>query len=144
MHVRQQIRDLIKAAVDTNPGVTVETSRTYPVTESEFPKYLIYTTSEFINDAISTRSADGRELTVMVEALVLANDADLDDDLDEHAIYLEKQLNNSVLGGAVLKTILQRSEVTSSVEGDVAVGSLTLTFNVTYRSVRGDPETLAT
>ena len=107
------------------------------------PIYLVYTTRDFVDESMSTANGRMRVCTVVIDALIAATEADVDDTLDEHAVYIESQLNDSRLGGVVLKTILQESELTVNTEGDVGLGILTLTYSVTYRTVPADPETFA-
>jgi len=142
-HARKQIRDLIVTAISGNSGVTVEASRAYPALQSQMPIYLVYTTRDFVDESMSTANGRMRVCTVVIDALIAATEADVDDTLDEHAVYIESQLNDSRLGGVVLKTILQESELTVNTEGDVGLGILTLTYSVTYRTVPADPETFA-
>lgn len=142
-HARKQIRDSIVTAISGNPGVTVEASRAYPALQSQMPIYLVYTTRDFVDESMSTANGRMRVCTVVIDALIAATEADVDDTLDEHAVYIESQLNDSRLGGVVLKTILQESELTVNTEGDVGLGILTLTYSVTYRTVPADPETFA-
>lgn len=141
-HARRQIREAAAAAIGTT-AVVVEQSRQYPMLESLMPRYLVYTTDETIDESMSTRSGLMRVLTLMVEAVIMSDEDTIDDDLDAHAVYLETQLNLSTLGGLVLKTFLNRSELAIRTDGDLSLGVLTLTFDVTYRTLPTNPETIS-
>jgi hypothetical protein len=142
-HARNQIRDLVVAAISTNPGVTAVASRAYPVNQSEMPRYLVYTDSEVVDESMSTPGGRMRELSVIIDAVVATTEADVDEALDAHAVYIETQLNDSRLGGVVLKTILRRSDLIINTEGDVGLGILTLTYAVTYRTLPTDPQSFS-
>jgi hypothetical protein len=141
-HVRQQIRDAVATAIAGN-GVTVEKSRQWPINESEFPRYLVYSLREQMDESQSTRNGLMRNLEIVVEAVILANPATVDTALDTHAIYLETALNYSTLTGKVLKTVLRSSDILLNSDSDALMGILTLTFDVTYRSLPTNPEVLA-
>jgi hypothetical protein len=141
-HARKQIREAIAAALVT-PGVAVQESRQYPTNESEMPLYLVYTTDETVDESMSTSRGMMRTVTVMVEAIMMGDEATIDDDLDAHAVTIETALNTSVLGGLVLKTFLQRSELAIRTDGDLSLGVLTLTFAVLYRTLPTNPETIS-
>lgn len=140
-HVRQQIRNAVVAAI-SGDGTTVEASRAYPESESEMPRYLVYTEAEAIDEGRSTSGGIMRILSVMVECVLMSTPATVDSDLDERAVYLETALNYSRLGGLVLKTVLQASKVTMEGEGDAVLGILSLTFDVTYRSLPTNSEVI--
>lgn len=140
-HARRQIREAVAAAIAGN-SVTVEQSRQYPMNEEQMPRYLVYTIAESVDPGMSTPGALMRELTVVVEAIIMADEATIDDDLDAHAVYLESQLSRSQLGGLVLKTDLSSSEMAIRTDGDLSLGVLTLTFNVLYRTLPTNPETI--
>jgi hypothetical protein len=141
-HVRQQVRDAVALAIAGN-GVTVEKSRRWPTQESDLPRYLVYSLREQMDEAQSTRDGLMRILEIVVEAHVIANPATVDIALDDHAIYLETTLNYSTLTGKVLKTVLRSSDIMLNTDSDALMGVLTLTFDVTYRSLRTNPEVLA-
>lgn len=141
-HARKQIREAAAAAIGTS-GVQVEQSRQYPMNEAEMPRYLVYTTDENTDESMSTGRGIMRVVTMMVEAIQLGDEATIDDDLDAHAVYLETALNLSTLGGLVLKTFLRRTELAIRTDGDLSLGVLTLTFDVTYRTVPTNPESIS-
>jgi len=140
-HARRQIREAVAAAVGTN-DVTVEMSRQYPMNESEMPRYLVYALAESVDQGMSTPGAIARELSLVVEAILTGDEATVDDDLDGHAVYIETQLNRSQLGGLVLKTDLAQSDMAMRTDGDRTLAVLTLTFNVMYRTLPTNPETI--
>lgn len=141
-HARKTIREAVAALIGTN-GVTVEQSRQYPMLEELMPRYLVYTLSEDIDNAMTTANGIMRNLMVVVEAIIMADETTIDDELDEHALYIEKQVNWSKLGGLALRTLLERSELAIRVEGDRSLGVLTLTFTVMYRTLPSDPEIIS-
>jgi hypothetical protein len=141
-HARKQIREAVAALIGTN-GVTVEQSRQYPMLEELMPRYLVFTTSEDIDTGMTTANGIMRVLQVMIEAIIMADETTIDDDLDAHALYLEKQVNWTKLGGLALRTLLERSELSIRTEGDRSLGVLTLTFSVMYRTLPSDPEIIS-
>lgn len=138
-HARKQIREAVAALISTT-SVVVEQSRQYPMLEELMPRYLVYTTSEDIEQSMTTANGIMRMLQVVVEAVMVADETTIDDDLDAHALYLEKQMNWSKLGGLAMRTILERSELAIRTDGDTSLGVLTLTFSVMYRTLPSDPE----
>lgn len=140
-HARSQIRDAVALQIATN-DVTVEKSRQYPMNESEMPRYLVYTTRETVDEGMSTRNGLMRILELVVEAITTDDETTVDETLDEHAVYLESQLSYSTLSGLVQKTVLRQSEMAIRTDGDISLGVLTLTFDVTYRTLPTDPETI--
>ena len=140
-HARKQIREAVAAAINTN-GVTVEQSRQYPLLEEQIPRYLVYTTAEDIDQGMTTTNGVMRNLQIVVEAVIVADETTVDDDLDGHGLYLERALNWSKLTGLALRTLLERSELNIRTDGDRSLGVLTLTFSVMYRTLPSDPETI--
>lgn len=141
-HARKQIREAVAALIATN-GVVVEQSRQYPMLEEQMPRYLVFTTTEDVDNSQTTANGIMRVLQVMVEAIVMADETTIDDDLDAHALYIERSLNWSKIGGLALRTLLERSELQIRTEGDRSLGVLTLTFSVMYRTLPSDPEIIS-
>lgn len=139
-HARRQIREAAAAALAGS--VTVEMSRQYPTTEAQMPRYLVYTIAESIEPGMSTPGALARELSLVVEAIMVGDEATVDDDLDAHAVFIESRLSRSNLGGLVLKTDLTQSELAIRTDGDRSLGVLTLTFAILYRTLPTNPETI--
>lgn len=140
-HARFQIRDAVAAALAGN-NVTVEPSRQYPMTQEQMPRYLVYTIAESVDVGMSTADGIMRELTLVVEAITTADETTIDDDLDAHAVWIERALNYTRLGGLALRVTLSQSEMAIRTDGDISLGVLTLTFNVTYRTLPTNPETI--
>lgn len=138
-HVRQQIRDAVALAIAGN-GVTVEKSRQWPINESDFPRYLVYSMRESIDESQSTRNGLMRVAEITVEAVIIASQATVDAVLDNHAVYIETALNYTTLTGKALKVVLRSTEMLLNSESDALMGILTLTFDVTYRSLPSNPE----
>jgi hypothetical protein len=140
-HARKQIREAVATLIATN-GVTVEQSRQYPMLEEQMPRYLVYTIGEDIDQSMTTSNGIMRTLQTVIEAVIMADETTVDDDLDAHALYIERQLNWSKLGGLAMRTTLDRSELAIRTDGDRSLGVLTLTFSVMYRTLPSDPETI--
>ncbi len=140
-HGRRQIREAVAALIATN-GVPVELSRQYPMNESEMPRYLVYTIREDIDRNMSTSGGVMRELSLVVEAVIVGDESTVDDDLDGHSVYLESRLNYTRINGLVVDTFLSQSEMAIRTDGDRSLGVLTLTFTVRYRTLPTNPETI--
>ena len=140
-HARRQIREAIAAALAPT-GVTVEMSRQYPMTEEQMPRYLVYTISESVDMGMSTSGGIMRMLQAVVEAVTTGDEATIDDDLDAHAVAIETALNYTRLGGIALRVALAQSEMAIRTDGDISLGVLTLTFEVQYRTLPTNPETI--
>lgn len=141
-HARRQIREAVAAALTAAGSVTVEMSRQYPMTEDQMPRYLVYAIAESVDVGMSTADGMMRELSVVVEAVLTADEATIDDDLDGHAVIIETALNYTRLGGLALRVTLSQSEMAIRTDGDISLGVLTLTFNVAYRTLPINPETI--
>ena len=134
MHVRAQIREAIKSALAGDGTIQVESNRGSPLSELTQSRYVVYTLRESTDESQSTVSGFVRILTATVEFSTVCTQATLDTILDERAVFIENRLNYSRLGGLALKTVLRATDISVQDNPDSLIGTLMLTFDVTYRS----------
>jgi len=169
-HVRAQIRDAV-ALVVTGLGATVKKTRKFPTNAAELPRFHVYTMSERLDDNSSNLYAQGRILTLAIEAVATGGEDALDDTLDAFAVSIESALESSknysplvvnrdgevVVNRdgqfVVLDATPDSDDYTAvdtkyiSVEIDIdstgkeSIGAARLTFEVLYRTIRGAPQT---
>jgi Zn-dependent M28 family amino/carboxypeptidase len=148
MHVRQQIRAAVAAAVTglATTGTRVFASRVYPVAEGELPCLLITTGDEQAETAnLAWRSAQRRELGIEVVALAQAASG-VENTLDTIAEEVETALyatqSASTLAGLLLHPLrLDGIEVDLDGDGQRPTGALTLRLTATYETDAGVPGT---
>lgn len=143
-HGRTQIRTAVTALLTASApvGTSVKTSRVWPTAQADLPRYNVYTTGDDIDDRFGSMGIDGHLLTLIVDILDSAPEATLQDVMDAHAAVVESTLVGQSYGGKAVDTNLTTTTITAANDGDVPLGVTTLTFEVIYRTLRGDPETL--
>lgn len=143
-HVRQQIREYVEGQLTglTTTGSNVFASRVYPMVASKLPGLLVYTSSETSSEtAFSKARHQTRVLSLVVEGFVKAK-SNYDDDLDTISEEVEAALlDDPLFGGLSVNVELQSTDVDLSGDADQPVGTVRLTFAVTYRTETGQPDT---
>lgn len=143
-HVRQQIREYVTSQLTglTTTGSNIFASRVYPMVADKLPGLLVYTTSESTSEtAFSKTRHQTRVLSVVVEGYVRAR-SDYDDTLDTISEEVETALlDDPLFGGLSVNAELQTTDIDLSGEADQPVGTVRLTFAVTYRTETGQPDT---
>ena len=142
MHVRQQIRDAVAAALRNlaTTGNRVYVGRTRPLAEGHEPTLLIYTTQEE-----SSRGVMGnpptleRVLTLHIEGRV-SEDSVPDDLLDDIATEVETAMwNTTALDQMIYHIQFRRSEIQIEAQGTAHIGGIRLEYLVKYRTKEGAP-----
>lgn len=131
---RQLIREAAKALLidNTNAGSNVYSNRVSAFWKSEFPCISI-----FMHDESSApRNMGGRQSirtgTLVVQVVDEATE-NLDDSLDLIADEVESVFESNLsLSGTVQSCVLQNTEMELSSESAKPVGSVTLTYQITY------------
>lgn len=143
-HVRKQIRSYFETQLTglASTGSNVYESRIYPLVQAKLPALIVYTTTESSQEAaFGAQVVQHRVLTVTVEGYVRAL-ANFDDSLDQIATEVEEAiLDDRTLGGLANNTVLTSTDSQYSGEGEQPVGTIVLSFEVTYRTQSGQPET---
>lgn len=143
-HARHQIRDQVVSTLTglTTTGARVYPSRVRPLTESNYPCLLVYTTSEAVVDGNGSRPRSlVRQLRLVVEAVCKAS-ADIDDTLDTIAKEVEVALaTDPTLGGLAKDCVLAETEIDLVGDGDKPHGIGKLTFSVVYCTKENTPDT---
>ena len=143
-HVRQQIREYFEAQLTglTTTGANVYASRVYPLSGAKLPALLIYTQSESVSEvSFSQRKVQERMLEVVVEGYVRAV-SNFDDTIDLIAKEVEVAvLDSTDLGGLAINTELSSVDSDYSGEAEQPVATISMTFDVQYRTETGQPET---
>lgn len=136
MHQRQAIREAVVAALlnQTAAGAHVYESRMAPLNKHELPSIIVYTESEAVTeDSKSTAPRElDRRLVLAIEVAVRASE-DVDDDLDDLAVQIEKALHlDPTLGDKVSDLILASTEIELFEESKGRIGAMKLLYNVRY------------
>jgi hypothetical protein len=143
MHARQQIRDRVAAILAADAGVRcpVHASRVHTFEQDALPVLLVYTTEEG-SEQLSMGGALHRELTLLVIAAQAVAEG-LDAGLDTLAAQVETALAADVTFGIGVKhSVLERTAIEMTGEGDYRVGTVTLEFTVVYHTAANDPTTI--
>jgi hypothetical protein len=139
-HVRSQIRNAVVSAL-SGVSATVKATRYYPTDVEELPRVHVFTVSERMDSAYASLSTQGRVVSVVVECIATGAETTLDDTLDALCVEVEEALESSKLGGLALTTMLTTTDIKFDTDSRKPVGSALLTFDVVYRTIRGDVET---
>lgn len=148
-HPRQLIRYAIRAALlaaDTAAEDRIYKTRVLPLRRTQLPAISIYTLEESVaGDSAQTAP---RELTrtapVVIEAWI-ANQAgiDLDDAMDDLALEIETAMHaDPYLGDTAGDSILADTVLEVIEQGDRKLGLVSLTYDVTYRTLAPEAPSL--
>lgn len=145
-HLRTQIRNRIIANVTnlTTTGSRVFQTRLYPIASVSLPTLLVYTVSETSDPETMSRPRKIiRQVDFALEGMVNGTGS-LDDTLDaisrdvEEAILADPTCNN-----LAKDTVLTGTEIDYNASGEQPVGSVKMTFQVTYRTTETESESPA-
>ena len=142
-HVRQQIREQVATTVTglTTTGSNVFQSRVYPLSDSNMPALLVYSTSEDSEpDIMGPSLVTNRELSVVVEGYVKAT-TDFDDVIDDICKEVETALGaDRTLNSLAKFAYLSGTEISYNGEGEQPIGVVSLTYLVQYRTAVNSPD----
>jgi len=145
-HLRKQIRDRIIANVSnlTSTGSRVYQTRLYPVASVSLPTLLVYTVSETSEPETMSRPRKIiRRVDFALEGMVNGTSG-LDDSLDAIAKDVEEAILADPTCNALAKdTVLTGTEIDYNASGEQPVGSVKMTFQVTYRTTETESESAA-
>jgi hypothetical protein len=144
MHARQIIREAVATLLTglTTTGANVFQSRVHNIQESELPCLLILTDDESVDIENSLLNAPARLLGLTIEGKAKAT-ATLDDTLDDIAAEVEVAMAADItIGGLTENVYLESTSIQFTGEGDQPIGSVTLSYIVSYRTPFGDPSTV--
>ena len=141
-HVRRQIREAAATALTglATTGARVFQSRLRPLRDADLPCLLVNTDDEEIDTlTIGSHPTQERQLALKVRAV--AKDAsDLDDTLDQMLFEIETTLEGTTLGGIAKGIVLTGIAIEMNDEMDKPVGVATATYQITYYTAAGLPE----
>lgn len=143
LHQRQVIRAAIVALLTghTAAEARVVPCRRNPLRQSDLPAISVYTIDETVDDESAATAP--RELTRRLEVVVqswVPVTASIDDDMDALALEIETAMHaDPFLGGAVGDSILKATNLRIDPEGKEPVGVVTMTYEVTYRTLAPEP-----
>jgi len=145
-HLRKRIRDRIVSNVTglTTTGARVYQTRFYPIASISQPLLLVYTLSEESEAETMTRPRKiGRKVSFTLEGMAKATSG-LDDTLDAIAKDVEEAvLADPTCNSLAKDTVLTGTVIDYNAEGEQPVGSIKLTFVVTYRTTEIESESPA-
>lgn len=145
-HPRQNIRvaaqDLLLAGQILTSG-NVYRSRFRRLLPTDLPALLVYVKGDKAGDNIvDAPRIYRREMSLIVEVLIPANAADVDDQLDDLARQVEIIFeDNETLGGLAHDIIYQSTEIDMDPAVDPPIGLAVLTFGVTCEDDMKTPVT---
>ena len=145
-HLIKQIRDRIIANLSnlTSTGSRVYQTRLYPVASVSLPTLLVYTVSETSEPETMSRPRKIiRRVDFALEGMVNGTSG-LDDSLDAIAKDVEEAILADPTCNALAKdTVLTGTEIDYNASGEQPVGSVKMTFQVTYRTTETESESPA-
>lgn len=131
--IRKAIADAIKAA-NTMAGQKVFEARVLEIqSDEEIPCATVYTQNER-----STPTDDGlflkRTITVIVEGIVMGEEAEVDDLLDDFSNQIETAIGtDNRLGGLVMQNMtLKATDTVAEKEGHKVIGGMHMEFDAVY------------
>jgi hypothetical protein len=135
-HARQQIREACAALVTglTTTGSRVHQSRMRPQGSAGLPCLLVTTNDEEIQPGTIGNLYE-RTLTLVIRGFAMGS-ATLDDTLDQIAVEVETAM------AGYTRAVFDKLEVDFEDEIEKPVGSIALTYRVTYFTASGTPGTL--
>jgi uncharacterized protein YkuJ len=143
-HVRKQIRDRIATLVTglATTGSNVYKMRRYALDQDKLPAVVVYTNDETSNlQVMGTINLD-RVLSVSVQAFVSGASTSVFDTLDTIAVEIEEAIAaDFTLNGLAKRCHLTGTSVDINPEAEKAIGEVTLTYEVQYRTTISDVET---
>jgi hypothetical protein len=143
-HVRQQIRDRIATDLTglTGIGTNVYKMRRYALDDAKLPALAVYTMDESSNlITIGVRTLR-RVLSVGVEIFAKGSSTTIYDTMDGYCVSVEEALaNDFTLNNLAKSCVLTSSSIDVNVEGEKAVCTARLVFDVEYITSINDVET---
>jgi hypothetical protein len=129
--IRAQIVSVLKAG-STLAGQNVFPNRWLPTWETELPAIFVYTGDEPCEVFVDAPRELERRTQIVVE-LIVAGDSSLDDTLDDLADVVEDLIAvDAQLAETAADAVLKGSELEMFSNGDALMGSLKLTWEVTW------------
>ena len=145
-HLRKQIRDRIVSNVSnlTTTSTRVYQTRFYPIASINQPLLLVYTLSEESDpDTITRPRKVMRRVNFTLEGMAKATSG-LDDTLDAIARDVEEAILADPTCNSLAKdTVLTGTVIDYNAEGEQPVGSIKMTFQVSYRTTETESESPA-
>lgn len=148
VHKRKLIRNAAAAALlnKTTAADRVLTTRRYPWRPTQLPAIGVYTLEEDV-DPESHKSAP-RELQrfprLAIEAVLRVEESNIDDQLDDIALAIEKAIAaDDTLGGTASDCWLMKTEFDFGNQGDQEIAVARLIFHVTYFAFAPDEDDVA-
>ena len=140
-HYRTTLRNTVQPLLAGAPKVG-KRIYSHRVSPSEAPAINIMTGSDSAKEEYNTATAEGREVTLMVQIVVKETD-DYMATCDLIAAYVEtKILADLTLGGIAKHIEYAGTDDEASDELDADVAQITMLFEVSMRIARGDPNTI--
>lgn len=144
-HARKQIRDQVITALTglTTTGNRVYASRSYPMDSGQLPGLVIYTNSQSSElVTIGTSPLLQHSLEVVIEAYV-KDSGSVDDIIDTIIKEIEIAIKDDTILQNMVKWIYPNDiEVTFSGEGEQKIVVAPITFDATFQTREGLPETI--
>ncbi len=130
MHIRQQLKDKVTAAIASATGLTVYAYRTNTLQDSELPAILVAIESENV-----TPGGARRDMRLAVSVYDRATSG-VDASLDAIAVDIENAMETVIISGGEVN--LENTDIDID-NGDMQIATLTLTYSAVVYNV-SDPE----
>lgn len=147
-HARQQIREAVVTAVTglATTGASVFESRIHNFPQDSLPALNVLTTSEEVDEDMSSRSSSGfllvRRLGVEIKAIVIAA-SNSDDLVDTICAEVETAITgNAALQALVKEVTLRSTEVELIAEGEQPIAVATINFEAVYATLESNAEVI--
>jgi len=140
-HIRRQVRDAVAARLSAQ-GLTVHTSRVWPLERAQLPVVLVYVSDEELESMAAGGATRGlqRRMTVRIEAVAHASRT-VDDDLDALGVKIELALaTDRTLGGTTCDLYPMSSRLSAEEQGERTFGVLTMEYRALTATNMNDPE----
>jgi hypothetical protein len=139
VHVRSQIRRAAALALEADPQLkaVIYQSRVRNLDQAKLPAIFLYTVSESSEVAAMGGNME-RVVELQVVGAVKADD-DLDRKVDDLADHIERVVVSGALDGLAKFVELTSTEVDLAGEGDNPIATITMIFEVQYRTAHGVP-----
>ncbi len=134
-HVRKTIRDDVVTELTglTTTSTRVFNTRVFPLSQSDMPCLVIYTTQEASEYA--TLTSLQREVQLVVRGVARAT-ANVEDTLD----LIAEEVETAITGGSSAKDIMLASTAMEfDGDGDNQFGSIEMVFNILYHTAANQP-----
>jgi hypothetical protein len=138
-HVRKQLRDSIKTALETATGLSVHTNRVEDLVGIDLPAIVVLTDTETA-ERLDKSGALHRQITAAIVLIVDGASVTLDEELDAFSVSIETALGGDPPSPAYQIDLLSTElDLQSDEDGDRWFGYLVLEYTANVFTTKADP-----